>query len=140
MKTEIIEQINNLENQLLELQNKRKPKRYQDKREHERKIRDLQIQIKKLKKPLKSIKQSDRIPFRLDEWNKKVIMWIKENRIDTDKYRYIIDLIGGIDNLNVYIQWYKSKHKTAEQLTSLHVKDIKVVINNYISNQNKTEQ
>lgn len=137
MTAERQEQIDNLERQLEELQGKKRPCRYQDKRAFEKKIRDLQAQIKKLNKPLKSIKQVHKIPFRLDDWNKRVIIWINETKLMNEKYQYIVDMIGGRRYLDIYIQWFKNKEKTAEQLTSLHIKDIKVVINNYISNQIK---
>jgi len=51
-----------------------------------------------------------------------------------DKYIHLVEMIGGKKNMEVYIQWFKSKTKTKEQLISLHLRDIKKIIENQIKN------
>jgi hypothetical protein len=108
------------------------PKRYQDKRRAEKQIRDLKLQQLKEQRP-----KSDaiRIPFRLDDWNKSVVMRIKENRLD--KYPIILELLGSQENINTYVNWFKSGYKTEEQLTCLHLRDYRKIIDNDNSNNSK---
>lgn len=129
------EQIEELNRKLEKLYLKKRPGRYQDKRGFERKIRDLEEQIRKLKQPLKNNNQFCVIPFRLDDWNKSVVMRIKENRLD--KYPIILELLGSQENINTYVNWFKSGYKTEEQLTCLHLRDYRKIIDNDNSNNSK---
>lgn len=119
------------------------PKRYQDKRRAEKQIRDLK---KKEEQAIRRVKSNAlRIPFRIDENYvptektrnivcKSIVVEIKENKLFDDKYIHLVEMIGGKKNMEVYIQWFKSKSKTKEQLISLHLRDIKKIIENQIKN------
>ena len=119
------------------------PKRYQDKRRAEKQIRDLK---KKEEQAIRRVKSNAlRIPFRIDENYiptektknivcKSIVVEIKENKLFDEKYAYLVEMIGGKKNMELYIQWFKSKSKTKEQLISLHLRDIKKIIENQIKN------
>jgi hypothetical protein len=124
------------------------PGRYQDQRRAEKVLAEKR-RLDKLGivNEVKVKRIINRIPFRCDSIvfnkekdnviaSKRIIYSIDEYKLlNEDKYKIYIDLIGGLDNMLLYIKWFNTKEKSEEQLTSLNLYDIK----KYISNLNKTK-
>jgi hypothetical protein len=124
------------------------PGRYQDQRKAEKLLAEKR-RLERMGVVNKEVKEKriiNKIPFRCDSViiskegaviSKKTIIYnIDEHKLLNDeKYKVYIDLIGGLNNMLLYIKWFNTKEKSEEQLTSLNLYDIK----NYISNLNKTK-
>ena len=122
------------------------PGRYQDQRKAEKLLAEKRrLEKQGIVREVKVKRIINKIPFRCDSIvagkdgvsvTKRIVYNIDEFKLLNDeKYKIYIDLIGGLNNMKQYIKWFNSKEKTAEQLTSLNIYDIK----QYISNLNKTK-
>ena len=124
------------------------PGRYQDQRRAEKVLaekRRLDRINNVVVKEVKVKRTINRIPFRCDSivvskddvrTTKRIVYSIDEYKLLNEyKNKVYIDLIGGLENMLLYISWFNKKEKSEEQLTSLNLYDIKT----YISNLNKTK-
>lgn len=117
------------------------PGRYQDQRRAEKVLAEKRrLDRQGIVKEVKVKRTINRIPFRCDSivvskddvrTTKRIVYSIDEYKLlNEDKYKIYINLIGGLDNMLLYIKWFNTKEKSEEQLTSLNLYDIKTYISN----------